>query len=240
MPRVSKRKRNSSAQRVEKIRYYRTYIYVRLSEKDGGHGRKDSIVMQKQICVDFAEKHPEMLISRICIDNGITGTTFDRPEFGSLMEDVRSGKVDCIVVKDFSRFGRDALDAVDLIDVIFPTLGVRFVSVMDNYDSENPACVGDRAKWTPDMVKKVLENPIRAGIMVNHKTESRIVGSDSHTAVPKEQWICVLGMHDAIVTKGELEKVLSMVTKKKNPNHSERNMSFQERLNVDIVKEGSM
>ena len=60
------------------------------------------------------------------------------------MEDVRGGSVDCIIVKDFSRFGRDAVEAVDLIDVVFPTLGVRFISVLDDYDSENPACVQDR------------------------------------------------------------------------------------------------
>lgn len=60
------------------------------------------------------------------------------------MEDVRGGKVDCIVCKDFARFGRDALDAVDLIDVVFPSLDVRFISVLDDYDSENPACVQDR------------------------------------------------------------------------------------------------
>ena len=142
MPRISKRKNNHQTKQQE--HYYRTYIYIRLSEKDGGHGRRDSIDIQQQICVDFVKQHPELLVTRICADNGISGTTFERPEFSRLMEDVRNGKVDCIIVKDFSRFGRDALDAVDLIDVIFPTLNIRFISVLDEYDSENPSCVQNR------------------------------------------------------------------------------------------------
>lgn len=142
MPRVSKRKKKET----EEIQncYSNTYIYVRLSEKDGGHGRKDSIAVQEQICRDFAKKHPELLIMGVYTDNGVSGATFERPGFERLMEEVRSGKVDCIIVKDFSRFGRDALDAVELIDIIFPTLGVRFISVLDEYDSDNPACGQER------------------------------------------------------------------------------------------------
>lgn len=143
MPRVSKRKQRKESSRPE-TRYLRTYIYVRLSEKDGGHGRRDSIYIQKQICEDYAKKHPEMLVVKVYADNGVTGTTFQREEFENLMEDVANKKVDCIIVKDFARFGRDALDAVDLIDVIFPSLNIRFISVMDEYDSANPACAEDR------------------------------------------------------------------------------------------------
>ena len=68
--------------------------------------------------MDFAKKHPEMLIMKVYTDNGVTGTTFERKAFEELMTDVRAGKVVCIIVKDFSRFGRDALDAVDLIDAV--------------------------------------------------------------------------------------------------------------------------
>lgn len=146
MPRVSRRKKkqDTAARETAQMKYYRTCIYVRLSRKDGGHGRKDSIYIQKQVCMDFVKRHPEMLVSKIYEDNGVTGTTFEREEFEQLMEEVRAGKVDCIIVKDFARFGRDALDAVDLVDVVFPSLDVRFVSVLDDYDSENPACVQDR------------------------------------------------------------------------------------------------
>lgn len=143
MPRVSKRnKKRDDGQKQGK--YYRTYVYVRLSNKDGGHGREETIYTQKQVCLDFAAKHPELLVEKTYADNGVTGTTFARPEFELLMEDVRAGKVDCIIVKDFSRFGRDALEAVDLLDVVFPSLNVRFISVLDEYDSENPVCVQDR------------------------------------------------------------------------------------------------
>lgn len=145
MPRTSKRNRRAgTVPKQSKIKYYRTAVYIRLSRKDGGHGRRDSVYIQKQICTDFVKKHPEMLITKVYIDNGVTGTTFERDAFEELMEDVRAGRIDCIVVKDFSRFGRDALDAVDLIDVIFPSLDVRFISILDDYDSENPACITDR------------------------------------------------------------------------------------------------
>ena len=143
MPRVSKRKKKSENGQIQ-VKYYRTYVYVRLSVKNGGHGREDTIYTQKQVCIDFADKHPELVVEKVYVDNGVTGTTFERPEFELLMEDVRAGKVDCILVKDFSRFGRDALEAVDLIDVVFPSLNVRFISVLDDYDSENPACTQDR------------------------------------------------------------------------------------------------
>lgn len=145
MPRTSKRNRRAgTVPKQSKIKYYRTAVYIRLSRKDGGHGRRDSVYIQKQICTDFVKKHPEMLLTKVYIDNGVPGTTFERAAFEELMEDVRAGRIDCIVVKDFSRFGRDALDAVDLIDVIFPSLDVRFISLLDDYDSENPACIADR------------------------------------------------------------------------------------------------
>lgn len=94
MPRVSKRKKKETEE-IQSI-YSNTYIYVRLSEKDGGHGRKDSIAVQEQICRDFAKKHPELLVLGVYADNGVSGTSFERPGFERLMEEVRSGKVDCM------------------------------------------------------------------------------------------------------------------------------------------------
>ena len=127
MPRVSKRNRKGTAPKKPKIKYYRTAIYIRLSRKDGGHGRKDSIYIQKQICTDFVKKHPEMLLTKVYIDNGVTGTTFERDAFEELMDDVRAGRIDCIVVKDLSRFGRDTITMQNNIEKVFPFLQVRIL-----------------------------------------------------------------------------------------------------------------
>jgi site-specific DNA recombinase len=77
-------------------------------------------------------------IYSIYTDNGEKGTNFDRPEFNRLMDDVKAGRVNCIVVKDLSRFGRDYLETGNYLEKIFPFLGVRFISINDNYDSFNP------------------------------------------------------------------------------------------------------
>lgn len=77
-------------------------------------------------------------------DLGKSGTTFKRPGFNELLEDVKKGVINCIIVKDFSRFGRNYLEALELLDTIFPALKVRFISIDDNYDSANPRCSRDR------------------------------------------------------------------------------------------------
>ena len=79
-----------------------------------------------------------MELAALFCDNGRTGTDFDRPQFEKMMEEVRKGHLDCIMVKDLSRFGRDYLTVGDYISRVFPFLGVRFISVNDGFDSSNP------------------------------------------------------------------------------------------------------
>lgn len=112
MPKVSKRGQRRQSSKPE-VKYLRTYIYVRLSEKDGGHGRRDSIYIQKQICEDYAKKHPEMLVVKVYADNGVTGTTFQRDAFEELMEDVANKKVDCIIVKEITIWREAVIIVID-------------------------------------------------------------------------------------------------------------------------------
>ena len=97
------------------------------------------------------------------------------------MEDVANKKVDCIIVKDFARFGRDALDAVDLIDVIFPTLNIRFISVMDEYDSANPACVENR---TTNILKHFMNDYYAGKFQRNWYMRTGCPGNGESFGVP--------------------------------------------------------
>ena len=116
--------------------YYKTAVYVRLSiENSGKDDDGDSIENQTSICKEYIAEHPDLKLFDIYEDNGKKGTHFDRPEFQRMMEDVKGGKVQCILVKDLSRFGRDYIEAGQYLEKIFPFLGVRFISITDGYDS---------------------------------------------------------------------------------------------------------
>ena len=116
--------------------YTMTGIYVRLSiENSGKDDDGDSIENRTSICKEYVEEHPDLKLYDIYEDNGKKGTNFDRPEFNRLMDDIRAGKVKCVLVKDLSRFGRDYIEAGEYLEKIFPFLGVRFISITDGYDS---------------------------------------------------------------------------------------------------------
>ena len=114
-------------------RIYSVGIYVRKScaEEDDS----DSINTQISMVENFVAKNDDLRIYDIYVDNGETGTKFNRPEFNRLMEDIRTGSVDCVVVKDLSRFGRNYLEAGTLLETIFPYMKVRFIAVNGHYDS---------------------------------------------------------------------------------------------------------
>jgi len=117
-----------------------TAVYARLSSED-----REALSLENQILMvrNYIGNMPDLTFCDVFSDNGLTGTNFDRPGFESLMDEIRRGKINCIVVKDLSRFGRDYLEAGNFLEVIFPRLGVRFISIGDNYDSFDPRCQGD-------------------------------------------------------------------------------------------------
>ena len=110
-------------------------LYLRLSRDDGDKEESNSITGQRELLRDFIRTRPELREYAVRIDDGFTGSNFDRPSFKKMLEDVKAGCTNCIIVKDLSRFGRNYLDAGEYIEKIFPFLGVRFIAVNDNYDS---------------------------------------------------------------------------------------------------------
>ena len=114
---------------------WNTCGYVRLSREDGDKEESNSVTGQKDLIRDYMTRHPELRECGMKVDDGYTGSNFDRPAFREMMAEVKAGKINCIVVKDLSRFGRDHLGVGEYLEQLFPFLGVRFIAINDNYDS---------------------------------------------------------------------------------------------------------
>lgn len=113
-----------------------TAIYARLSVENSGKSEKiDVIQNQIDICKEYVKSCPYLSLVDVYIDNGHTGTVFDRPEFNRLMNDIRTGRIKCLVVRDLSRFGRDYIETGTYLERIFPQIGLRFIAIKEHYDS---------------------------------------------------------------------------------------------------------
>ena len=118
-----------------RLKAYQAALYIRLSRDDGDKPESDSVVNQKRILENYIASRPDIELVDTYIDDGFSGATFDRPAFLRMMADVYSGKVDCVIVKDSSRFGRNASESGRYIGEVFPKLRVRYIAVNDNIDS---------------------------------------------------------------------------------------------------------
>ena len=120
---------------LAKQRIYKAGGYARLSVEDSGRPGADTIEMQEELIREYILTQPDMEFCGLYSDNGRTGTNFDRPAFERLMQDVRIGRIDCIIVKDLSRFGRNYKETGNYLERIFPFLDVRFVAINDSFDT---------------------------------------------------------------------------------------------------------
>lgn len=118
-------------------------MYLRISREDGDKAESDSIANQRDLVYAFLEKHSEITLRKIRIDDGYTGVNFDRPGFIAMMESVKNGEINCIIVKDLSRLGRNFIETGKYIERIFPFMGVRFIAINDDYDSAKPKTASD-------------------------------------------------------------------------------------------------
>ena len=121
---------------------YHASIYLRLSKEDGdvtagSKNESNSISNQKSLIMDYLKDKHDIQVVSIREDDGYSGVDFNRPSFQLMLEDVKKGIIDCIIVKDLSRFGRNYIEVGRYLEKLFPMLGVRFIAVNDNYDSLN-------------------------------------------------------------------------------------------------------
>lgn len=169
MARKSRKNINTHEQTAANtVRRFSAALYVRLSNEERFSGaNKNSFKNQKAFLLDYVEKHPEISIYKIYEDNGNTGTNFDRPAFSEMMYDVSNEKVDCIIVKDLSRFGREHIEMGKYLDYLFPMIGLRFIAINDSYDTYDKIKDNDmivpfkniiNAVYSKDISRKVISS----------------------------------------------------------------------------------
>ena len=114
---------------------YQATEYLRLSYTENHENESDSIANQKKLIEDYLKGHPDIELVSEKVDDGYSGILFDRPAFQEMMQDIMDGKVNCVIVKDLSRLGREYIETGRYLRRIFPAYGVRFIAINDNIDT---------------------------------------------------------------------------------------------------------
>ena len=107
-------------------------VYTRLSIEDEDDEEQNSIGNQKKIVLDYLKDKEDIALVDYYVDNGYTGMNFNRPDFQRMMDDLRSGKINCVIVKDISRLGRHFVMTSEFVEKIFPMMGVRLICINDD------------------------------------------------------------------------------------------------------------
>lgn len=149
---------------------YKTAVYARLSTEDLD---EDTLDNQIYLLKSFVGEKTDMVLVDIYADNGFSGTNFERPEFTRLMNDVKTGKVNCIVVKDLSRLGRNYIETGNLIENVFPFLNVRFIAVTDNFDTNEGGGVENMVASFKNLVNDVYAKDISRKIITAFRTKQK-------------------------------------------------------------------
>ena len=136
---MARKKRNGTNVPIEEngSLTYKAGLYRRLSDEDKADMEDNSIENQSKICLDYQKDKEDIHLISTYTDNGFTGTNFNRAGFIEMMNDIEAGKINCIIVKDLSRLGREYIEASELVERFFPANGIRFIAVNNHYDSIN-------------------------------------------------------------------------------------------------------
>lgn len=172
-------------------------IYLRLSKDDEGSGESLSIVNQRKMLLRYAREH-HLTIVREYVDDGYSGTSFDRPGFCSMIEDIEKKEIKLVLTKDLSRLGRDYIKTGEYTELFFPSRGVRFIAVGDGYDSAYSSTdLIPFRNVVNEMYARDISRKIRASLQVRMEEGSYIgnfapygyikCGKERHQLIPDEE-----------------------------------------------------
>ncbi len=156
-------------------------LYIRLSREDGDREESNSIASQRELLTEFTDAQTDMTAPRLYTDDGCTGTDFERPDFQRMIGDLRAGIVNCVIVKDLSRFGRNYVGVGEYLEHVFPLLGVRFISVGDHVDSYlDPRSVNSLIVPFKNIINdeycRDISNKVRASLDLKRR-QGKFIGS---------------------------------------------------------------
>lgn len=158
----------------------KAYIYLRLSRDDGDVGESNSIRNQRELIKSYAERF-NFTIAREFVDDGYSGSNFDRPDFQRMIKALEKKDCKTVIVKDLSRFGRDYIECGKYLQKVFPKLGIRFISVNDNYDSAN-SDMSDTHLILP--IKNFINDSYCRDISIKVKSSQKIKRSKGEFIAP--------------------------------------------------------
>lgn len=156
---------NASAEKVR-----RADLYLRISKDDRSNDESNSIKVQRDILLDFVSRSPDIRVVNIMTDDGYTGAYFDRSAFRDMIDHIEDGLIDCIIVKDFSRFGHDHIETGKYLERYFISKNIRFISVNDHYDSLERD-VRDSANSLIVPFKNIVNEAFLEDISIKTKTQ---------------------------------------------------------------------
>ena len=153
---------------------YNAGIYLRLSRDDGDKPESDSIGNQRALIRDFVSKKDDIHIVGEFLDDGYSGSNFDRPGFSELLSAIKEKRINCVIVKDLSRFSRDYIGSGMYVMNLFPKWGIRVIAINDNYDSVNPLTANDELMLSfksiiNDVYLRDISTKIRSHLAVKRK-----------------------------------------------------------------------
>lgn len=156
-------------------------VYLRLSSDDGDKMESNSITNQRKLIDLFLKKEKDLIIKDYYIDDGYSGTDFNRPDFQRLIADVKNKRINAIIVKDLSRLGRNYIEVGNYIEEIFPLYNVRFIAINDNVDSyKDPKSVNNIIvpfkNLMNDEYARDISNKVRS-VLNTKKSNGEFIGS---------------------------------------------------------------
>jgi len=218
-------------------RIFKVAMYIRLSREDGDKEESSSVTNQRDIITRFANESENFVIVDEYVDDGYTGTNFNRPAFQKLLKDIEKGKVDTVITKDLSRLGRDYIDTGYYVQRFFPEHRIRYIALLDGIDTLEDAGMNDIAPFKSvinDMYVKDISKKIKSAL-IERKTAGNYLGTTApygYMKNPENKYQLVINEEEAKVVKHIFELYLegngltkiSQILKLLETDHSKQNI----------------